>query len=159
MSTHLITIGWNEKMESAYRRMQTKRVKHLPVVNDTGEIIGMLSERDVQRSMISQVEKPTGRIATDETIEFDDESKVRDYMSWPAKSVEQNTELRLVAERMILEKVHSFLVCSGTRTVGIVTVEDLMKVLIELLSDPAAPMEWALDHILENPFGQLKAII
>src|SRR5688572_30168665 len=100
MSSHLVTIGWNEKMENAYKRMQSLRVRHLPVLNDQGEVIGMLSDRDIQRSMISQIERPSGRIVSDETIQFDENCLVRDYMSWPVKSVEQNTELRRVAERM-----------------------------------------------------------
>jgi acetoin utilization protein AcuB len=159
MSSHLITIGWNEKMESAYKRMQSKRVRHLPVINDAGEVVGMLSDRDVQRSMISEIERPSGRIVSDETIEFDVDSKVRDYMSWPAKEVDQHTELRFVAEQMVVEKVSSLLVCNGNKTVGIVTAEDLIKVLIELLSDPKTPIRWTLEHILDGTFNQLKSTL
>ncbi len=156
MSTHLITIGWNEKMETAYKRMQTKKVRHLPVTNETGEFIGMLSDRDVQRSMISQIKRPAGRIVADESIEFDQDSRVRDYMSWPVKSVDQSTDLRLVAERMVLEKVSSLLVYNAGKPVGIVTAEDLIQVLIELLSDPGTPARWTLDQVMEGTFSQLS---
>lgn len=156
MSAHLFTIGWHEKMENAYNFMQSRRVRHLPVVNNMGEIIGMLSDRDVQRSMISQIERSSGRIISDETIQFDEESQVLDYMSWPAKSVEHSTDLRVVAERMVAEKLSSLLVCNGKRTIGIVTAEDLLKVLITLLADSKAPKGWTLEHIFEDTFKQLK---
>lgn len=156
MSKAPITIGWNEKMEFAYKRMKSIQVRHLPVTNDTGEIVGMLSDRDVQRSMISELERPMGRTMSDETIKFDDDAKVRDYMSWPVKSVEQNTDLRLVAERMIAEKVSSLLVVNGKSAVGIVTAEDLIQVLIEVLGDPRTPAQWTLDQVLERTFNQIE---
>ena len=137
------------------QRMDAKGVRHLPVTNEMGEIIGMLSDRDVQRSMISQLEKPSGRIVSDETIKFDEESRVRDYMSWPAKSVSQNSELRHVAEIMVVDKVSS-LVCKGDEPVGIVSTEDLIKVLIEMLSDPKTSSRWTLEDVLKGAFTQLS---
>lgn len=156
MSAHLVTIGWNESMESAYRRMQSQRIRHLPVTNEGGEVVGLLSDRDVQRSMISEIERPVGWAISAETIEFDEDSRVRDYMSWPAVTVDQNTDLRLVAQKMVTEKISSLLVCSGIKTVGIVTAEDLLKVLVELLSDPGTPKRWTLDHVLEGAFSKLE---
>lgn len=156
MSTHLITIKWNESMRTAYQLMQSNRVRHLPVLSDSGEMIGMVSDRDVQRSMVSQIERPTGQILSDEKIEFDEGSQVRDYMSWPAKSIEMRTDLRRVAETMILEKVSSLLVCDGNRTVGIITVEDLLRVLMQLLSDPQAPKRWTMERLLKTGFMELN---
>lgn len=155
MSTHLVTIGWGESMENAYLRMQSKRVRHLPVLSESGEIVGILSDRDVQRSMISQMERSPGRVISDESIEFDPESRVRDYMTWPAKSVDLNSDLRVVAERMVSEKISSFLVSKEDRVVGIVTAEDLLKVLAQLLADPRAPLRWTLDHIMEGTLDRL----
>lgn len=159
MSKNLITIGWRDRMESAYRRMQSQRVRHLPVVNDSGEIIGMISDRDVQRSMISQIDRPMGRIVADETIEFDVNARVCDYMSWPAKTVDQDSELKLVAERMIQEKVSSLLVCKLGTPVGIVTAEDLIRVLIDLLADPKTPARWTLEQVLAAPFQKLDSTL
>lgn len=154
-SDHLITIGWNETMKSAYLRMQLKRVSHLPVSNDFGEIIGMLSDREVQRAMISQIKRQHGQLIADESFEFDEEIRVRDYMSWPAKTIDQNADLRLAAERMILEEISSFLVIRQTRSVlkavGILTAEDMLKVLIELLTDPKTPMPgWRLEKLFKS---------
>lgn len=155
MSTHLITIGWNETMESAYKRMHLKKVRHLPVSNDLGEIIGMLSDRDVQRAMISEIKRPHGQLIADESIAFDEEKRVRDYMSWPAKTIDQLADLRLAAERMIQEKVSSFLVVrqlkSSAKAVGILTAEDMLKVLIELLTEPKTPVPgWSLEDLFKS---------
>ncbi|NBU22190.1 CBS domain-containing protein [bacterium] len=49
MSNRLITIGWNEKMSTAHQKMMDQKIKHLPVTNERSEIVGVLSDRDVQR--------------------------------------------------------------------------------------------------------------
>jgi acetoin utilization protein AcuB len=160
MSPNLITIGWNETMEHAHHRMHAKRVRHLPVLDDSGKIVGILSDRDVQRSMISQIDRPSRQSMSDEVIEFDPESRVRDYMTWPAKTVDQYTDLRVVAERMVSEKISSFLVSRGEQTLGIVTAEDLLKVLIQLLADPKSPKNWNLSHIFdESSEGLARTLI
>lgn len=163
MSTHLITIGWNESMENAHKRMLLKKVRHLPVTNDLDEVIGMLSDRDVQRAMISQIKRPHGQLIADESIQFDEEIRVRDYMSWPAKMIEQNADLKLAAERMILEKVSSFLVVrqqrSTVKAVGILTAEDMLKVLIELLTDPKTPVpSWSMDGFFKSSGQRLDSV-
>lgn len=150
MSTDLMMIGWQERIETAYRRMTTARIRHLPVHDESGEIVGMISDRDVQRAMISQID------GVEETIEFDPDARVTDYMSWPVKRVEQDTDLCRVAERMIEEKVSSMLICQGKRPVGIVTAEDLLKVLVELLADSKTPARWNLSE-LSSESHRIKA--
>lgn len=160
MSTQIITIGWNERMETAWRRMQERRIRHLPVVNENGEAVGMLSDRDVQRAMISQLDPEVTQVISDETIEFDQNAHVRDYMSWPARTVEAGSDLRLVTERMISEKVSAFLVTHEGRVTGIVTSEDLLQVLSDLLADPKTPAtRWPnLASLLETPFERRAAL-
>src|SRR5687767_13929897 len=99
MSAKLVTINFNENIETAYLRMQKRRLRHLPVCDDTGEVVGMLSDRDVQRAMISEVKREWANSAASESIAFDPHSRVRDYMSWPIMTVERNSDLKLVIER------------------------------------------------------------
>lgn len=148
MSKHLITIAWDESIERAYRLLKANEVRHLPVHSNSGEIIGILSDRDVQRAMISRIEPVAGRVTGDETIDFDPNSRVSDYMSWPPKSVDQNADLKLVAEKMIIGKISALLVVNGEKIVGIVTTEDMLKVLLELLSDSSNPLRWTLERLM-----------
>ncbi len=150
MSRSLITINWSEQLKTAYLRMQNHRLRHLPVVNDTGEIVGMLSDRDVQRAMISEIKHEARIPASSESIEFDPEARVRDYMGWPVLTVDQNTDLRLVAERMLHEKISSILVQKSGRTVGIITTDDMLKVLVDLLTNSNTPARWTLHTLMED---------
>lgn len=153
MTRSLITIGRNERMETAYRRMRGQHVRHLPVIDEAGSVIGMLSDRDVLRSMISRVERAALSDMPEESVEFDPEARVRDYMTWPAISIDRNADIRLIAERMLNEKVSSVLVQDSSRIAGIVTTDDLLRVLIGMLDDPKTPASWKLHkffHELED---------
>ncbi|MBI3556265.1 MAG: CBS domain-containing protein [Deltaproteobacteria bacterium] len=159
MSKKLVTINFNENMETACKRMRKRKLRHLPVCDDTGEIVGMLSDRDVQRAMISEIKHEPPSPASSESIEFDPEARVRDYMGWPVLTIEQDSDIRLVAERLLQEKVSALLVTNGRATVGIVTTDDLMKVLIDLLGDPKTPARWTLQGILENAGHRMDGFI
>jgi CBS domain-containing protein len=149
MSGSLVMIDQDEGMKTAYERMHKHRIRHLPVKNDQGEIIGMLSDRDVQRAMISEIRhEGSSEKFTSETIKFDPDARVRDYMSWPVLTIERETDLCAVADRMLREKVSAFLVQSEGRTVGIITTDDLLKVLVDLLADPKTPARWTLTELL-----------
>jgi predicted transcriptional regulator len=106
--------------------------------------------------MVSTIEHgPRGR-SVSETVIFDPETRVKEYMNWPVEAVDQHTKVQLVAERMVQEKISSFLVSHGDRIVGIVTTEDLLKVLIDLLGNSKGGSQWTLTNILEDSFSQLK---
>ena len=142
MSKDLIAIGWTENIATAYRRMSEHKIRHLPIHNEFGQVVGVLSDRDVNRAMIMD--------PASESIEFDADVLVRDFMSWPVKYVEQDSDLSFVVKRMIVEKVSSLIVRKGMTAVGIITTEDLLKVLSNLLANPMTPAEWTLNSFISG---------
>jgi CBS domain-containing protein len=159
MSARLVTINVNENMETAYRRMQRRHFRHLPVADDNGEIVGMLSDRDVQRAMISELRRELPTPVASETIRFDPEARVRDYMGWPVQSVDRGSDLRVVADRMLKERVSAFLVTDARIPIGIVTTDDLLKVLMDLLADPKTPAHWTLHSLIEETTHRFDGVL
>lgn len=49
MSTPALTIGTDEPLSAAARKMQLKKVKRLPVTGDAGELLGIVSRSDLLR--------------------------------------------------------------------------------------------------------------
>jgi len=133
----LITIAWGDSMASAAKRMEKLKIRHLAVVDEQGEIVGILSDRDVQRAMNPTISlDDAGQGVYSEIDEFDPDARVRHYMAWPPKTVPANTDLKEVAALMVTEKISSLLVQDGDDTIGIITTEDLLKVLMSLLGHP-----------------------
>ena len=158
MTKNLITVGEESNLTEAYSLMIKNGIRHLPVTNQSGHITGMLSERDLQRAMKSDVQGE-GYFRR-ESCEFNQDDRVMDYMSWPVKTVEHDTHLRIVTGKMIREKVSAYLVTDRGTIKGIITSEDLLKVLEGLLEEPGSGLKLGLENLLLNPtIGQFAQTI
>jgi acetoin utilization protein AcuB len=133
MTCDLIKTKIDESLESAFLKMKKHGIRHLPVADEFNRIVGIISDRDVLRGM--QPDLRDYQSFQVENADFDPHARVRDFMSWPVKTVSHDTDLRVVITKMIREKVSAFLVTHDSAIVGIVTSEDLLKLLYELLGD------------------------
>lgn len=154
MTRHLITVDCNATMADAYQKMIGAKIRHLPAINDAGEIIGIISDRDMQRAMQSSFIDDVERRTLMEEAKFESNARVYDYMAWPVMTVDSKSDLKLAAEKMLKAKVSAFLVTEGNRVVGILTTDDLIKALIQVLSERPEPARWTLKRVIsENKFS------
>jgi CBS domain-containing protein len=133
MTKELITVKKATPLEEAYQTMARHRIRHLPVVDEKNEIVGVLSDRDVQRGMNSEVKDSMG--ARVENLTFRDGSLTSDYMSWPVYTIDADFELRRAVERMMRDKLSCLLVRHNGTYVGIITTDDMLRVLAKLLDE------------------------
>jgi len=150
MSKKLVTVRLDDSVRKAYQIMQDRKIRHLPVSDGTGEIIGILSDRDLQRAMTPKTE-----ISRDfeEAVEFDESFLVKDFMTWPVRTVSRGVLVEEVARRMLQEKVSAFLVMDpGHVASGIITTDDLLKLLIKLLQREPDRLRISLDSLMTD-FG------
>lgn len=103
MSKNLVKIGPDDAILEAYRLMYEKGFRHLPLVDHQNLLLGILSDRDIQRAMIVDRHAPD-----DQEISLNSQIKVRDYMSWPVHTVQDQTSLRSVVDENVKEKSLSF---------------------------------------------------
>lgn len=137
MTKDLLTVDWNLDLKSAYSLMARKGIRHLPVLNEKKELVGMLSDRDLLRAMHSKMTVQDFFKA--EEVSFESDSKVRDYMSFPVVTVERNADIRVALMEILDKKISCVLVVDNQKAVGIITTEDLLRYLYELLDDKSAP--------------------
>lgn len=121
MTKSLVSVRWDYPVADAYKLMQEKNIRHLPVVDQDGNLSGMLSDRDVKRAMSPSFPG------------FNKGSLVGDFMNWPVISVEQTTPLVKAVKMMMEEKISALLVTRGSAAVGIITTEDMLRILYDLL--------------------------
>jgi len=150
MTSKLMTVHFEAPVSEAYELMKKCKIRHLPIVDDDGAVVGLMSDRDVQRAM-----KPKKNAASieDLSFEFDPSHEAKDFMSWPVRAVEQHESVIEVAQRMLDEKVSAFLVFTANRApVGIVTTDDLLKLLISLLQKEPSRLNYTLTSLIDQ-FG------
>jgi CBS-domain-containing membrane protein len=146
MTSNLVSVQTSDSLDFAYAKMAQLEIRHLPVIDETGFLAGIISDRDLQRGLKCVTRKNSG--VETESCYFEPQAQVREFMSWPARTVDKNTHTKIVAGRMIAEKISSFLVTDQNKVVGIVTTEDLLKVLIRVLDEPDKGIRSAISDFM-----------
>jgi acetoin utilization protein AcuB len=141
MTKKVTTALSNERLEMAFRRMIRHGIRHMPVTNTMGQLVGLISDRDFRRAMNPDTRDFVSFLEGDE--DFDPGCTVGDFMSWPVKTVHEDTPLRTVASIMIENKISSLPVMREGRLVGIITPEDFMRLYVTPEAKQTRPVtEW-----------------
>lgn len=143
MSRGLITLPLTATMQEAHEVMDARRIRHLPLTDDQGSIVGILSDRDVARAMRGA---PADYKSHSPAPIFNPSHHAMHYMSWPVKAVDRETSLKEVVALMLNEKISALLVEDHKVPLGILTTEDLMKYLLQLLSKDPNAISLKLGH-------------
>ncbi|NOZ58745.1 MAG: CBS domain-containing protein [Euryarchaeota archaeon] len=112
-----ITASPEDTVARAMLTMTVRGIGGMPVVGDDGELLGMITHRDLILA---------GREA--------ERLRVRDIMTTKLVTVEPRTPVRRVAEIMCSTGLQRLPVVEGKRLVGLVTQSCLLRVLLQLLS-------------------------
>lgn len=129
MTKHPLTIGYEDSIQKASELMVVHHFRHLPVTDQLGNVIGILSDRDIQRAM------ETRRHGIEVEMVIAPHRKVKDFMSWPPHVVSEETSLVDVVKFMIQQKISALLVNSvrTDKVRGIITTEDVLKEFVRVL--------------------------
>ena len=125
MSAPAITIRSDEGMLTATRLMKERKIKHLPVVNNQGELIGVVTDRDLKRASASDATT----LEIHELLYLLHQVKVNTVMT--AKPMTATPELSAseAANLMVRNRIGCLPVVEGKTLVGIVTKDDLLRLL------------------------------
>jgi CBS domain-containing protein len=157
-SKNLITIEIDEKVETAYQVMRSKKIRHLLVCNKE-KAIGVVSERDLMKALHIEIEDFYSVLVKRES--FDPKLYVRDVMSWPIKSVDEETPLLDVIDIMLKSKVSSLMVTKSQAVVGILTTDDLLEILKQHVSNTHATFwgEAIVNNVYSTPVRTVMEIL
>lgn len=116
MSANLISISEDRDIETADGLMKVNKIRHLPVVNANNELSGIISAKDVAGALNRR--KP-----------------IKSIMTSPVRIVKNSANVKSVIEIMLKHKICSVLVANEEDIVGIVTTDDLLKLLTQVIED------------------------
>ena len=147
MSKEIIAVRVTDTLVESYDLMRSYSIRHLPVVDKAGKVVGIISDRDFKRALIGDCESelfPYGSI-------------VSDYMQSPVRQVDFNTSLSQVIEIMIDEKISCVLVTEEGRVAGIISHEDLLRLLDEkILAPQSGILEKFNNWFSKTPIGDIS---
>lgn len=136
MRSPCITISSEAGLDRALMIMRTQRIRHLPVVDENGAMVGLISDRDLRLSMLEMEQGPSG---APKGYYLPALTKVTAVMITNVLSATPDMPLANAATIMSERKFGCLPVIeSGSRKpVGIVTETDMLRLLSNMLKKKA----------------------
>ena len=133
----LVTINAGATIEELNRKLAENRISGAPVLDDTGRLVGVVSQSDIVKLISRDLMPPMGFYVfpfaaleqRDELARDICEKKVSDIMERRVHSVSAQDLVSTAARVMRNLQIHRLLVLEEGRLAGIITALDLLKVL------------------------------
>lgn len=152
MSHPVITIHSDMPVQDALKLMHTEHIRRLPVVDQKGGLIGIVTENDLQNASPSEATT----LSVWEISYLLSKITVERVMLRKVITVEEDCPIEEAARVMADNKISSMPVMRDSELVGIITETDLFKVFLELLG--AREKGVRLTVLLEEKPGKLNEL-
>ena len=129
MTPDPITVHEDTSVQDALHLMRERRVRRFPVVDGTGKLVGMVSEKDLLYASPS----PATTLSVYEIGYLLSKVKVKQVMNVKPVTIDDDCPLEEAARIMVDSRVSGLPVLHQGRLVGIITETDLFKIFLELL--------------------------
>ena len=141
MTQEVISISPETEIAQAAKLLLTNRINGVPVINDAGELVGILCQSDL---IIQQKNIPIPSLFTlldgfipltsskklDKEVEKIAATKVADAMTPDPVTVNSDTGIEEIAALMVEKNYHTLPVVDANKLVGIVGKVDVLRTLI-----------------------------
>lgn len=138
MITPVITVTPNTTYEETARLLHLHQVSGLPVVNEHGKLVGVVSEKDLFRAMYPLYEEyilePHAYYndeRQEEEIEAIRKQPVEKYMSKQVVTISPNASILHAGGLMLARGLHRLPVIENHDLVGIITREDIYGTILK----------------------------
>lgn len=147
MCRQMVTVSPNDLIHDALQLMEDNRVAALPVLDEQGRVVGMLSSTDLVelcRRMDDELHQLSGlstlsrewlinKLAAD-----GDGRQVREVMVSPVATVGPNTPLEIILDELLRNQVHRLpVVDNDSRLVGLVSTTDVIRFIAKEIKKEA----------------------
>ena len=127
MSTEVVTSNLRDGLRQTFFRMRERKIRHMPVVGDHDELVGIISDRDLRQPDWVATEENVGHYYL-----LDNAHKVEDAMTPQPITITPDADIGAAADIMVQHKFGALPVVdqsSGNRVVGIISAIDLLRAL------------------------------
>jgi acetoin utilization protein AcuB len=152
MSQPAITVHPSTSLENALNLMHSERVRRLPVVDQQGKLVGIVSERELLKASPS-IATTLSKFEIKSAIK---DLKVEEFMSVGVATVKEDTPVEEAARIMVDGQISGLPVVRGKEVVGVITETDIFKVFMEIFGARQPGIRIAF--LLSRAPGQLAII-
>ena len=125
MTREVVTIDANESLSLADDIMQLGRIRHMPVVDEDQNLIGIISQRDLFRGALAAA-LGFGRHAQDKML---GSLRAKEIMHSEVLTIHPDASIEEAADIMLTRKVGCLVVTEAQQIVGILTESDFVRLV------------------------------
>ena len=129
MTKDVFTLNQLESLSAAKDLMDLARIRHIPIVDDQGKFVGLLTHRDILAATISEL----AGIDRETQDEIESGIPIREIMQTDVVTVGAELSLKEAARLLLEEKYGCLPVVSEEKLCGIITEADFLRLTIDLM--------------------------
>jgi len=127
MTPKVFTLKPGDSLEALYELMNEKHVRHVPIVDREGDLVGLVTHRDLSRTVLGPQEGLPLSVQEDLLRR----RRVREIMATEVDTIEPDEPLEEAAEMLLENKIGCLPVVEGEHLVGILTEADFVRYFLE----------------------------
>lgn len=128
MTPNPVTVSPKTSYNVALRAMKDNGIKHLPVINKKGDLVGIVTHSD----MLEAEPSPVTTLSVYEMASLLEKVTMKQVLTSPVYAVEDTCSITNAAKFMLEKKIGSLPIMSEGELVGIITDTDVMKTFVEI---------------------------
>jgi acetoin utilization protein AcuB len=139
MRREVVTVTPDDTLATALKLTRQHRIRHLPVVLASGELAGILSDRDIRLAMPSPLTTPDA-----ERAEYLERTAIAGIMTRKVISIGPDETVEDAAKLIVNHRIGSLpVVGSDDRVQGMLTETDVLHAFVRLLgvAEPSSTIE------------------
>ncbi len=129
MSRHPLTVKPDTKVDAALKRMREEKVRRFPVVDDGGNLVGIVSDQD----LLYAAPSPATSLSIHEMHYLYSRITVNQVMTRDVITVDESDPLEEAARIMVDNKIGGLPVMREGELVGLITETDVFKTFMEMM--------------------------
>ncbi len=140
MTTNPITLSRHNNLSDARKLMEEKRFRHLPIVDNNNQLVGLVTQRNVLANSVSQ----RVMIDLEELNRIESGTLLTDIMTRELTTVTTDVKIGDAAQLIYKNKFGCLpVVDKNNQLIGIITDHDFVAITIQLLDviEATEPLE------------------
>jgi CBS domain-containing membrane protein len=127
MTDRVYTLQPHDDLEALYDLMDEHHIRHVPIVDADGDLVGLVTQRDLGRTVLGVRDA----LPVSEQQEILRRRRVREIMALEVETVEPDESLRAAAQMLLENKIGCLPVVEGEKLIGILTESDFVRRYVE----------------------------
>lgn len=139
MTRDPITIDPEAPLGTAMAVMRSKELRHLPVIDEAGQLVGIIADRDLRHAGFAPALAEHLSLRAQRRLRglsgALEDLRVKDMMTWGVETTHPEATIAHAAGVMLEKRLGSLPVLENRKLVGILTQRNMLRAVMEIAAE------------------------